>query len=51
MTAQKPSFVRRTVGGAITALLLVTANTRALKIPLALSLLAGTRGAGHDAGW
>lgn len=41
MTAQRPSFVRRTVGGAVTALLLVAANTRSLKITLALSLLAG----------
>jgi hypothetical protein len=41
MTAQRPSFVRRTVGGAVTALVLVAANTRSLKITLALSLLAG----------
>ncbi len=41
MTAQGPSFVRRTVGGAATALLHVAANSRSLKITLALSLLAG----------
>ena len=40
MTAQRPSFVRRTVGGAVAVLLLLAANTRSLKITLALSLLA-----------